>query len=50
MAYEEIMLDANVLAEGYEFFSLGNWMVSSNQDLLAYAVDTQGRRFYDISM
>lgn len=45
---EEIMVDANVLAEGYEFFSLGNWMVSFNQDLLAYAIDTQGRRIYTI--
>ncbi len=45
---EEIMLDANVLAQGSEFFSLGNWMISSNQDLLAYAVDLQGRRIYTI--
>lgn len=45
---EEIMLDANVLARGCEFFSLGNWMISSEQDLLAYAVDTQGRRIYTV--
>ncbi|GJL62339.1 MAG: oligopeptidase B [Nitrospirales bacterium] len=45
---EEIMLDANVLAQGCEFFSLGNWMISSAQDLLAYAVDTQGRRIYTV--
>jgi oligopeptidase B len=43
---EEIMLDANVLAQGHEFFSIGGWAVSSGQDLLAYAVDTQGRRIY----
>jgi oligopeptidase B len=43
---EEIMLDANVLAEGHEFFSIGGWTVSSGQDFLAYAVDTQGRRIY----
>jgi oligopeptidase B len=43
---EEIMLDANVLAEGHEFFSIGGWAVSSGRDLLAYAVDTQGRRVY----
>ncbi|HEY3166087.1 MAG TPA: oligopeptidase B, partial [Candidatus Binatia bacterium] len=43
---EEIMLDANVLAEGHEFFSIGGWAVSSAQDFLAYAVDTQGRRIY----
>src|ERR1043166_3491684 len=43
---EEIMLDANILAEGHEFFSIGGWAMSSGQDLLAYAVDTQGRRVY----
>ena len=45
---EEIMLDGNELAEGHEYFSLGNWMVSSDQDILAYAKDTQGRRIYSI--
>ncbi len=43
---EEILLNGNVLAEGHEFFSIGGWAVSSGQDLLAYAVDTQGRRIY----
>jgi oligopeptidase B len=43
---EETLLDGNVLAEGHEFFSIGGWAVSYGQDLLAYAVDTQGRRIY----
>ncbi len=43
---EEIMLDANLLAQGHEFFSIGGWAVSSGQDILAYAVDTEGRRIY----
>ena len=43
---EEIMLDANRLAEGHEFFAIGGSAVSSGQDILAYAVDTQGRRIY----
>ena len=43
---EEIMLDANALAEGHEFFSIGGTAVSAGQDLLAYAVDTQGRRIH----
>src|SRR5574341_2578734 len=42
------MLDANVLAQGHEYFSVGGWAVSAGQDILAYAVDTQGRRIYDI--
>ena len=46
---EEIMIDGNELAQGHEYFSLGNWMVSSGQDILAYAVDTQGRRIYNIA-
>ncbi len=46
---EEIMLDGNVLAEGHEFFSLGNWMISSGQDIVAYATDTRGRRIYSIN-
>jgi len=46
---EEIMLDGNELAKGHEYFSLGHWMVSSGQDILAYATDTQGRRIYSIS-
>jgi oligopeptidase B len=28
---------------------LGNWIVSSGQDILAYAMDTQGRRIYSIN-
>ncbi len=43
---EEIMLDANILAEGHEFFAIGGLAVSTERDLLAYAVDTQGRRVY----
>ena len=47
-AEEEIMLDGNELAAGHEFFSLRGLRVSSGQDILAYAVDTLGRRFYDL--
>ena len=43
---EEIMLDANILAQGHEFFAIGGWAVSAERDLFAYAVDTQGRRVY----
>jgi oligopeptidase B len=45
---EEIVLDGNELAEGHDFFSLGGWAVSSAQDLVAYAVDTQGRRIHRV--
>ncbi len=47
-APEKIMIDANVLAEGHEFFSVDTRAVSFGQDILAYAVDTKGRRIYTI--
>jgi oligopeptidase B len=45
-APEQVMLDGNALAQGHEFFSIGGSAVSSGQDLLAYATDTQGRRIH----
>ena len=47
-ADEEIMLDANKLAEGHDFFSVRGLSVSSGRDILAYATDTVGRRIYTI--
>jgi oligopeptidase B len=47
---EEIMLDANGLAQGHDFFSIGGWALSADQNLMAYAVDTQGRRFFTVSI
>jgi oligopeptidase B len=43
-APEQIMLDANELAEGHSFFALMELEVSEDQDLLAFATDTVGRR------
>jgi oligopeptidase B len=45
-AEEQIMLDVNAMAEGHEFCSVRGRKISSGQDLLAYAVDTIGRRIY----
>ncbi len=45
---EEVMLDVNEMAEGHEFYSVGRREVSYGQDLLAYSVDTVGRRKYSI--
>lgn len=39
---EEILLDANKLAEGTEFFAMGASTVSDSGNLLAYSVDTAG--------
>ena len=45
---EELMVDANELAKGHDYFSLGNWVISPGQNILAFATDTQGRRIYTI--
>jgi len=47
-APEQILLDVNDLAKGYEYFEVGDWEVSSGENLLAYAADTTGRRIYTI--
>jgi oligopeptidase B len=47
-APEELMLDANEVAKGYKYCSLSSLVVSSGRDLLAYGMDTQGRRFYTV--
>jgi oligopeptidase B len=47
-APEEILLNGDELAVGHEFFSIGGWAVSSGQNVLAYAIDTQGRRVHTI--
>ncbi|MFQ5634784.1 MAG: S9 family peptidase, partial [Gammaproteobacteria bacterium] len=47
-APEEIMLDVNVLAAGHDYYHVGNYDVSPDNRLLAYAEDTSGRRIYTI--
>jgi oligopeptidase B len=47
-ADEEILLDQNQLAEGYEYFALGTFGVSPDHKLLAYAIDTSGGELYTI--
>jgi oligopeptidase B len=47
-APEEIMLDVNVMAEGHDYYAVGTRAVSTAQDLLAFPVDTVGRRFYTL--
>ncbi|MEM6251375.1 MAG: S9 family peptidase [Cyanobacteria bacterium P01_D01_bin.156] len=45
---EEILLDENALAEGHEFFSLGDYEISLDHQLLAYATDTDGSELYTL--
>ncbi|MBC7558033.1 MAG: S9 family peptidase, partial [Dermatophilaceae bacterium] len=45
---EEVLLDSNAEAEGHEFFSLGAFSVSDDENLLAWSVDTTGDERYTI--
>jgi oligopeptidase B len=45
---EEVLLDVNLMAEGYSFFRLRDYYASPNHRLLAYSVDTAGNEIYTI--
>ena len=45
---EQVMLDANAMAHGLGFFQVGDWVVSPDNHLLAWADDTVGRRQYTL--
>ena len=47
-APEEITLDVNQMAEGHKYYSIGNYSVSHDGNLLAYSVDTTGFRDYTL--
>lgn len=49
-APEEIVLDENELAKGHEFFSFARSDIHPNQKMVAFAVDTLGRRFNTIRL
>ena len=45
---EEILIDENKLAKGYDYFALSGRAVSPDNNWLAYGIDTLSRRFYEI--
>lgn len=47
-ASEDILLNGNVLAEGHEYFRLGEYAISPDHSLLAYSVDFEGDETYTI--
>lgn len=47
-AGEDVLLDVNQLADGKDYYSVGNYEPSQDNRLLAYADDTNGRRQYTI--
>lgn len=49
-APEQILLDENKLAEGEEYFKVGDLEMSPDQSLMAYSVDTEGGEVYTIKV
>ncbi len=47
-AEEEVILDANDLAAGHDYFSVGVAEVSPDHRLLAYSIDTKGDEVYTL--
>ena len=47
---EQIILDVTALAKGHDYFVLGDWRVSPNDNLLAYTFDTEGDERYQLSI
>ncbi len=45
-----VMLDANELSIGHDYYHIGGWSVSLDEKLLAYAEDTVSRREYVIKI
>jgi len=45
---EEVMMDQNVMAEGFDYFSMGGMRVSDDNNLVAFGVDTVSRRQYTV--
>ena len=48
VAGEQVLIDANQLAAGHEFFSLGASSVSTSGRLLAYSFDTEGDERFEL--
>ena len=47
-APEEILFDQNVMAAGKGYFAIGEWEISPNNQLVAWAEDSVGRRQYQL--
>jgi oligopeptidase B len=47
-APEEVYLDANALAKGHDYFDLGYVERSTNENLIAYAADTDGSELHEL--
>ena len=48
VADEQVLLDSNIEAEGHDYFSLGGFSLTDDDNLLAWSVDTVGDERYTI--
>lgn len=46
----EDLLNVNELAQGHDYFSVGNWAVSQDETKLAFATDSVSRRIYNVQV
>ncbi len=49
-AAEQIVLDRNALAEGFKYFSLGDWEPDPSHDRIAYLTDRVGDEHYTLEV
>ncbi len=49
-APDEIMFDCNKMAKGKKYFNLTGLSISANNNLVSFAVDTIGRRIYNLQI
>ena len=47
---EEILLNVNQLAKGFDFYNIGDYDISENNNFMAYSFDTLSRRIYHIKI
>ena len=47
-AKEEVLLNGNAMAKDKDYFAIGSYAVSTNNQILAYSTDLIGRRVYTI--
>jgi oligopeptidase B len=48
-AEEEVILNVDEMAEGHDYYSVAGYSTSSDNNLIAYGVDTVSRRLYTLS-
>ena len=46
---EEVLIDANIMSKGHEYFRVGSIDISPDNKIMAYSVDTVSRRLYTIN-